>query len=358
MPHFDWSRYHGNLDWLEKNTILFVRHGSHAYGLNIETSDEDFKGVTVPPSRYRNGFVDTFAQAESKNPDFVVYDVRKFMKLAADANPSVLEVMFIDDENLLRCTPAGTMLRDARRQFLSRKVRHTYGGYAYQQLKRLRGHYEWHQKGTLEPPTRAAFGLKEKSLISKEQLQAAQSMIRKQLESWILDNLDSVDDSVQIAIQNKMTDILAEISLANDASTAARFLGFQDNFIELLDKERQYKAAVENYQSWCEWKENRNATRAADEAKFGYDPKFAMHAMRLLFSAEQLLKTGDLNVKPDIREYLLGIRRGEEKFEPLMEVVETKMKGLAELAAQSPLPREPNRAELSRLCERIIESMP
>jgi len=33
-----------------------------------------------------------FDQASFKDPDAVIYDLLKFMKLAADANPSVLEV--------------------------------------------------------------------------------------------------------------------------------------------------------------------------------------------------------------------------------------------------------------------------
>lgn len=32
-----------HLSWVKENTILIVKHGSHAYGTNIATSDEDFK---------------------------------------------------------------------------------------------------------------------------------------------------------------------------------------------------------------------------------------------------------------------------------------------------------------------------
>lgn len=268
---FDWSNYRGNLDWLEANTILMVRHGSHAYGLNVATSDEDFKGVTVPPSRYRNGFVDRFEQAESKDPDFVVYDVIKFMKLAADANPSILEVLFIDDDNLLFCSPAGQQLRDARDQFLSRKVRHTYAGYAHQQLKRIRLHRSWHQLEEKPPYTRAEMGLPERTLIPKDQLAAAQSMIREKLNSWIVDNLDEVDDAAKIAVHTKMTDVLTEMHLTADETAAARALGFTDNFIHLLDLERRYKSGQQHYQDYLNWKATRNPKRAELEAKFGYD---------------------------------------------------------------------------------------
>ena len=41
--------YAGNLTWMGERTIFFARHGSHAYGLSTPTSDEDWKGVAIPP---------------------------------------------------------------------------------------------------------------------------------------------------------------------------------------------------------------------------------------------------------------------------------------------------------------------
>lgn len=354
---FDWSNYRGNLDWLQKQTILMVRHGSHCYGLNIATSDEDFKGVAVPPSRYRNGFVDRFEQAESKDPDFVVYDVIKFMKLAADANPSILEVLFIDDENLLSCTPQGQMLRDARDQFLSKKVRHTYAGYAHQQLRRIKLHRSWNQKVMKAPPTRSELGLPERTLIPKDQLAAAMSMIREKLNSWVIDNLDEVDDAAKIAVQTKMTDIMAEMHLTADETTAARALGFSDNFIHLLDLERRYKAGQQHYQDYLNWKATRNPKRAELEAKFGFDVKHGMHLTRLHLQCKDVLSTGSLQVRSPYRDLLLSIRNGGWTYEQLVEFAEKAEAELPALEATSLLPKAPDRAKLSQLCESIVESM-
>lgn len=41
-----------HLKWMEQGTVLLVRHGSHAYGTNTPASDEDFKGVAIPPKEY------------------------------------------------------------------------------------------------------------------------------------------------------------------------------------------------------------------------------------------------------------------------------------------------------------------
>jgi predicted nucleotidyltransferase len=48
---------------VKDRTILLVKHGSHAYGLNIESSDVDVKGVCIEPAPYYFGFSNRFDQA-------------------------------------------------------------------------------------------------------------------------------------------------------------------------------------------------------------------------------------------------------------------------------------------------------
>ena len=78
---------------VDASTILLVRAGSHAYGTNTPTSDLDVRGIMIPPSDYYLGMkrVEQYQEAgdgtEAK-PDLVVYELRKYLNLAADANPS------------------------------------------------------------------------------------------------------------------------------------------------------------------------------------------------------------------------------------------------------------------------------
>lgn len=76
------------------HTLLFETvHGSRAYGLNTADSDWDFKGVIVGPRAWYLGFVGGPEQVEL-GPDHVRYELRKFMRLAAGGNPTLLEVLF------------------------------------------------------------------------------------------------------------------------------------------------------------------------------------------------------------------------------------------------------------------------
>lgn len=83
---FDWKPvYSGNLPWVPSRTIYLTRHGSHAYGTNLPTSDLDLRGVMIAPREYYLGFLNTVEQVTQSEPDLTVFELRKFMKLAAGA---------------------------------------------------------------------------------------------------------------------------------------------------------------------------------------------------------------------------------------------------------------------------------
>lgn len=356
------ERYSGNLEWLPERTILFGRHGSHAYGLNTPTSDEDFKGVAIPPKNYFTGFANKFEQAESRDPhDFVIYDIRKFMLLAADCNPNIIEVLWSEPMYL---TAAGNELMANRDLFLSKKAKHTFSGYAIAQLKRIKTHYRWLKTPPAKPPTRSEFGLPERTVIPADQLAAAQSAVEKKLLMWGLDILDGVDPATRIAIQNKMSESLAEMGMVSDSRrasdeqfrAASRTIGYDDNFIHLLDLERQYTGRLREWQQYEHWKATRNAARSKLESKYGYDTKHGMHLVRLLRMCREILEGKGVIVKRPDREELLAVRNGAWEYERLVEWAEQEDKSLEELYAKSALPKTADRDKLDKLCQKLVEA--
>jgi len=109
--------------------------GSQAYGMATPESDTDYHGVFVLPTRRvlsMRGYEETRV---SKNPDRCLHEVGKFVRLAAQCNPTILEQLYLDQYEFL--AREGKMLIAIRSAFLSQRVRQTYGGYARQQIGRL-----------------------------------------------------------------------------------------------------------------------------------------------------------------------------------------------------------------------------
>jgi predicted nucleotidyltransferase len=125
------------------NIILEGVTGSTAYGLTTENSDVDIKGVYLLPTTtvLSIGFNQDHTTKDHVDPDWVYHEVGKFMKLVLAGNPTVTELLYLDDYTVL--TPIGQMLVDNRDAFLSTKaIDHAYRGYAFSQAKRLNNRTE------------------------------------------------------------------------------------------------------------------------------------------------------------------------------------------------------------------------
>jgi uncharacterized protein len=351
------SKFHTNLDWLKSNTIFLTRHGSHCYGTNTPESDEDFKGVTIPPKQYFLGG-QVFEQAELHDPDTVIYDIRKFFKLAADCNPSIIEVLWTDSVDHLAVTELGQKLIDNKDLFISKKAKFTFSGYAVSQMKRIDCHYRWLKSPLKSPPTRKEFGLPERTVIPQDQLAAAESAIKKQLGQWETDFLGSLETDLRIAVINKMSEKLGEMQIgaSDQFKAAARTIGMTENFIELLDLERQYKARMQEWNNYQEWKRTRNPIRAELEEKFSFDTKHGTHIVRLVRMCREILETGKIIVKRPDAEELLSIRRGAWSYDQLKDFLIKEDKALDELYKTSTIPHSPNRQKIDDLCIEMVES--
>jgi predicted nucleotidyltransferase len=114
--------------------IYLVTAGSHAYGLQTPESDIDFRGVFVPAAKYLFG-LHSRDHISREDPDVVLKSLREFTRLAQDANPNILEQLFIP--NPLYVHPLFQRFLDARHLFVSQRIRRTYVGYALGQLKKM-----------------------------------------------------------------------------------------------------------------------------------------------------------------------------------------------------------------------------
>jgi len=307
---------------ISARTILTSKHGSHCYGLNTPTSDLDIKGICIEPLEYHLGFAKNFEQyieeaSKGKPNDLVIYSFKKFSKLAADCNPTIVEILFTSDEDVIFCNEFGQEVRDFRQNFLSSKAKHTFLGFAHSQLKRIKTHRAWLRNPPSAPPTRKEFGLPETMGMTKAELGAFEALEKREM----------VED------------------LSKEA-------------IRLYTLEKAYKNKKTEWDSYQTWLKQRNPVRAEMEKKFGFDGKFALHMIRLYRTCKELLETGQLNVKRVVdREELLSIRNGAWTYERLVEEAEKLEAECDELYKTSTvLPKSPDINKIDGFVVDLTES--
>ena len=279
-------------DFVLTNTIYHTIVGSTAYGLNTKDSDIDKKGICIKPKEYYFG-LKNFEQQEF-GKDEVIYSLQKFVKLARDCNPNIIEMLYVDPKFIQVNTEYGERLRANRHLFLSTKAKFTFSGYAFAQLKRIKNHRKW---------------LMFKEVLPKE-------------EDYFKDKVRQTSTGV------------------------VHYKKFM---------EADFDSALRRYSQYEAWKKNRNPERAALEEKYGFDCKHGMHLMRLLRMGQEILETGKVNVLREDREELLELRNGAWEYDKLIEEAEKAEQSLTYLYENSTLQKSPRDKEINKLLVDMTE---
>ena len=107
------------------NLIFAYIRGSHAYGLNVETSDIDTGGVYIAnnkdllslPGYYKD-------QVSDEKNDNVVYEVRRFLELLLKSNPNMLEALFVPERCIIYKHPVMDIILENRNFYLKMHLMH------------------------------------------------------------------------------------------------------------------------------------------------------------------------------------------------------------------------------------------
>ncbi len=300
---------------IEPHTIFQTITGSHAYGMATPESDIDTKGVAISPKSTVLGFAYNFAQKEqlTDEVDSVVYDLRKFMKLATQNNPNIIEIMFISPDHWQETSPYWNMLWDNRDRFLGKGCYQKYTGYAHAQLKRINTHRKWLLDPPTKKPLREDYGLPEHKKLTNSERGALNALVEEGF------------------------------------TVGAEFMTY-------LVNEKKYQSEHNHWKQYQQWKKSRNKVRAELEAKFGYDTKHASHLIRLMRQCIEILEKHTLTIgDKDNAEQLLAVRRGAFSYDAVMEEAESLQKKCEALYESSTLRTRPDLEWANGLCVEIQE---
>lgn len=368
------------MEWLPNSLVYLTKAGSQAYGLSNELSDLDIRGVCIPPRHVENDLFHRFEQAENppyveekfgylknpKNPKFdsSVYSLRKFFILAANINPNIVELLWTDYSDHLLLHPIFGKLMENRKMFLSSKAKWTFSGYAMAQSAKIERHRKWIVKGEVPNPRREDFGLPP---IATKGVDEVFSYIKSKVEDWNL-NQFPLEERERGDLKETIWELLwtlsqKKVSWDNWPEAYAQGviyklgteLSLRDEVVDLIQKERAYLKAYNNYKSWLSWKAERNPARRELEVKSGYDTKHASHLVRLMRMGYEIMTEGEVIVKRPDREELLSIKNGAWSYEKVMEYADQMQVKLDEVYKSSFLPKSVDHAALNKLYHRLSE---
>jgi predicted nucleotidyltransferase len=296
----------------EQGKVLEYRVGSHLYGTNTPTSDEDFSGVFVAPEEYYLGLnsveeVDLSIVSKNKdgknNPDAVdrkLYEFRKFVRLSLENNPNVVEQLFVTEPNLLFSNDFGRELLSNRHMFLHRGLRHKFLGYGFSQ--------------------------KHKMVIRTDKFYELKNAL-----DWMKDF-------------NKPETYMVELK-----DKQLPFMVFKKKHVTIGDLDFELTRQLRWVMKKIEERLNKVGNRKELYLSKGYDTKFASHFLRLLIEGMELLETGDLQFPLRDRQLVLEVKEGKWGMNEVLKLGEELEKWVEKLTEKSPLPSRPRFDEVNRL---------
>ena len=269
----------------EKNKILEIISGSWLYGTaNPQTSDKDYIGIFMPNIEYVLGFkkceeVDFSIidkNKEGKNTekalDRKLYEFRKFITLAFNNNPNILEILFVNQDNIVFINNIGKELLDIRRLFPYKGLKERFLGYAFAQ--------------------------KHKMIIKKDNY---------------LDLINGLDYLSKYDIGLTLLEIV--ICNKNNCPSFIKIIKSETkeniNFIGIGDLNFMPSTTIKNAKKKLSERLSKVGNRQDLLTKYGYDCKFGMHLIRLMMEGVELLQTGELKFPLKELGTLKDIREGK-----------------------------------------------
>jgi predicted nucleotidyltransferase len=333
--------------------LLECVSGSRAYGLDTPESDTDIRGVFYLPKRAFYG-LHPVTQVNDDANNQVYYELGKYVELLLKNNPNMLELLATPASQVLYRHPLLDLLQPA--DVLSRLCYDTFTGYAMTQVRKAQG---YHKKAfnPVEPIREDVLSfcyvIEGSRSIALPQWLEAHGLLQSQCGLTAVAHTKGLYNLFVSSSPGVYQGIVSSPD-ANEVSVSGIPKG-TDAVALLFFNAEHYSAHCKSYRDYWDWVARRNESRYTGNQAHGkeYDAKNMMHTIRLLQVAEELIRTGALNVHRSNRDELLDIKKGHWSYEALLQKAEDLLETSRNQLVTSPLPESPNTATVLELLFRM-----
>jgi len=377
-----------NLSQLEQSDLIIYKciSGSHCYGTNNADSDVDLRGVFCFPNSKYLSLLEPIPQISDNTNDTIYYSLKRFFNLLTEANPNMIELLFMPDDCIQICKKKMLKLIENRHLFITKKAYHSHSGYAYAQVKKAKGQNKWINNPQLETaPNRLDYCwvIPMDSYLFKDDENETSFIVGQKRDSYPikhpfrpipLKEAGYFGDLTRFNIsgQERISNIYRMYYYGDSAKGVFRG-PFQQLVVESipLDDEwprfrgfliydiHSYEKDQNDWKNYWTWRKERNEARYVlqEKGEVDFDCKNLLHSVRLLWSGKNIL----LNRKPIVRfegeqlKYLRDIRLGKYSYEDLMTLMEDEMQQLYILKDSSDIPNEIDFNKVENLYRELIE---
>ncbi len=372
------------IEYIKKNNLILLEAiaGSISYGTNIETSDEDIRGVYICEMEdYLSG--DYPDQISDLTNDTVYYELRRFLELVGTNNPNILELLNVPEDCVLIKHPLFDLILAEKEKFITKACKNSFAGYAVAQIKKARGldkKQNWEkdrvtrkdvldfcyiiEKGQSIPWKKwnNLRGFEEKFcgltnithckdiyavyydvmaelLHSEIQQIPFRPLIKKFLRFFNFPMGFGYKGLVKVGEEDE--DGKINYGISNQLRLSSIPKGEKPVGVIYFNKDG-YTEHCKDYSEYQEWLEKRNIHRYVDNKAHGqsYDSKNMMHCQRLINMATEIGEGKGIIVRRPDKDYLLSIRRGEVDLAELIEKGEESVKNMDKIFEHSNLPNK------------------
>lgn len=310
--------------------------GSHSYGTATPASDYDYMSFVMPEEKYLFG-IREWRSAGTKDDEYddpvkgfvehKYFDIRKAISLCTNFNPNIIVMLWLQPEHYEVMTPEGALLVQNRTLFNSKKIYHTFSGYAHGQLQTMGGVFN-----DAEEPNKL--------------LRAGHLRFQEYADSEIKAQRNYRDELA--------ADKIPAGSLRRKVLEAAYDSGYLNAVLALNSHSKEEVKRIKDGPITGRMGKKRKDLRD----KYGYDTKFAFHTIRLMRMCIEFLKNPEEGLKVYRKgidsDFLYSIREGALTQEEVKAMADELFAEAKEVVKTSPLPDKPDEEAIEKLTIDLI----